>query len=59
MKVSVIVPVYNVEKYLNQCLSSLVGQSLEDLEILVVDDGSIDSSSEIIDEFATRYPGLS
>lgn len=56
MKVSVIVPVYNVEKYLNQCLSSLVGQSLEDLEILVVDDGSIDRSSEIIDEFATRYP---
>ena len=43
-KVSVIVPVYNVEKYLKQCLDSIVDQTLEDLEIVLVDDGSVDSS---------------
>ena len=46
-KVSVIVPVYNVEKYLKQCLDSIVDQTLEDLEIVLVDDGSVDSSGTI------------
>ena len=52
MKVSVIVPVYNVEKYLGKCLDSLVNQTLTDLEILVVNDGSPDRSQDIIDNFA-------
>ena len=47
-KVSVIVPVYNVEKYLKQCLDSIVDQTLEDLEIVLVDDGSVDSSGTIM-----------
>ena len=55
-KVSIIVPVYNVEKYLAKCLDSLVNQTLEDVEIIVVDDGSKDNSKQIIDEFQTRYP---
>ena len=55
-KVAVIVPVYNVEKYLRKCLHSLVNQTLRDIEILVVDDGSTDGSSNIIDEFQNRYP---
>lgn len=55
-KVSVIVPVYNVEKYLEKCLNSLVGQTLSDIEILVVNDGSPDNSQAIIDDFAARYP---
>ena len=56
MKVSVIVPVYNVEKYLGKCLDSLVNQTLTDLEILVVNDGSPDRSQDIIDNFAEKYP---
>ncbi len=55
-KVSVIVPVYNVENYLHQCLQSLVDQTLADIEILVVNDGSPDNSQAIIDEFAAAYP---
>ena len=56
MKVSVIVPVYNTKDYLKQCLDSLVAQTLEDLEILVVDDGSTDGSTEIIRGYAECYP---
>ncbi len=56
VKVSVIVPVYNVEQHLEKCLDSLVSQTLEDIEILVVNDGSPDNSQAIIDDYATRYP---
>ena len=55
-KVSVIVPVYNVEKYLEKCLNSLVCQSLEAIEIIVVNDGSTDNSQAIIDGFNEKYP---
>jgi len=47
-KVSIIVPVYNVENYLTKCLDSLIGQSLQDIEIIVVNDGSKDKSEVII-----------
>ena len=56
MKVSVIVPVYNTEAYLEKCLVSLVQQTLEELEILVVDDGSTDRSLQIAKEFEAAYP---
>lgn len=56
-KVSIIVPVYNVENYLTKCLDSLIGQSLQDIEILVVNDGSKDRSEEIIQQYAGKYPG--
>lgn len=52
--VSVIVPVYNVEKYLNKCLESIVKQSYPELEIIVVNDGSTDSSGLICDEWKNR-----
>ena len=55
--VSVIVPVYNREDYLNRCLDSLVNQTLEEIEILAVDDGSTDGSMDILQSYAHRYPG--
>ena len=53
-KVSVIVPVYNVEPYLRECLDSIVGQTLPDIEILCIDDGSTDGSPAILREYAAR-----
>jgi len=55
-KVSVIVPVYNVEKYLKKCLHSLVNQTLQEIEILVINDGSSDGSQKIIEEFQKKFP---
>ena len=56
IKVSVIVPVYNTEKYLKKCLDSLVQQTLEEIEIIVVNDGSPDNSQAIIDRYVKEYP---
>lgn len=55
-KVSVVVPVYNTERYLTKCLDSLVNQTLREIEIVVVDDGSKDSSSQLIAEYYGKYP---
>lgn len=51
-KISVIVPVYNVEKYLSRCIESILAQTFTDFELLLIDDGSKDASSKICDEFA-------
>jgi polysaccharide biosynthesis protein PslF len=56
--VSVIVAVYNVEKYLSQCLDSLVNQTLKNIEILVIDDASTDNSAGIINDYKARYPNI-
>ena len=53
-KVSVIIPVYNVEKYLRQCLDSVVNQTLKDIEIICIDDGSTDNSLNILKEYAQK-----
>lgn len=57
-KVSVIVPVYNVEQYIEKCLTSLVNQTLKDIEIIVVNDGSKDNSKKIIDNFLDKYKNI-
>ena len=53
-KVSVLVPVYNVKKYLRQCLDSLAAQTLDDIEFICIDDGSTDGCSEILDDYAAK-----
>lgn len=53
-QVSVIIPVYNVEKYLRQCLDSVINQTLKDIEIICVDDGSTDNCPNILDEYAAK-----
>lgn len=55
-KVSIIVPVYNVENYIDKCLESLVNQTLQDIEIIVVNDGSTDNSEIIIKSYIDKYP---
>ena len=51
MKVSVIIPVYNAEKYLERCLRAILGQTHKDLEIILINDGSTDRSGDIIRSF--------
>lgn len=53
-KVSIIVPVYNVEKYLERSLNSLINQTLKDIEIICVNDGSKDNSLKILEEYSKK-----
>ena len=52
--ITIIIPIYNVEKYLSKCLNSVIKQDYKNLEILLIDDGSTDSSGKIADEYGTR-----
>ncbi|EFU8711396.1 glycosyltransferase family 2 protein, partial [Campylobacter jejuni] len=53
-KISVIIPIYNVEKYLDKCLKSVINQTYKNLDIILVDDGSIDNSLNIAKEYAKK-----
>ena len=53
-KISVIIPVYNIASYLQRCLDSVISQTYKNLEIIVVNDGSLDNSLEILEEYAIR-----
>jgi glycosyltransferase EpsH len=53
-KVSIVVPVYNVKDYIHRCIDSLIHQTLKDIEIILIDDGSTDNSRNIIDEYASK-----
>ena len=57
-KVSVIIPVYNVEEYIGLTLDSLVNQTLKDIEIIVIDDGSTDNSRQIIEDYEKKYKNI-
>lgn len=56
MRFSVVVPIYNVERYLSECLDSLVGQIFKDFEVILINDGSTDSSPSICERYLDRYP---
>ena len=58
-KVSVIVPVFNVEKYLRQCLDSILQQTYQNLEIIIINDGSTDGSDAICREYAAKDSRIS
>ena len=53
-KVSIIVPIYNSEKYMNKCIESILNQTLTEIEIILVNDGSTDNSGKIIDNYAKK-----
>ena len=55
MKFSIIIPVYNVRTYLQDCISSVINQTFDDYEMILVDDGSTDGSGELCENIATRY----
>lgn len=55
-KVSIIIPVYNTEKYIAACLDSVLGQTLKEIEVILINDGSTDSSLKIMEEYRERYP---
>lgn len=56
LKVSIIIPVYNVEKYLRKCLNSIYFLDLSDKEVIIINDGSTDSSPDILNEYKNKYP---
>ena len=56
--ISIIVPVYNAEKYLVKCLDSLVNQTKKNIEIILVNDGSKDKSIDILNEYKEKYPDM-
>lgn len=58
MKISIVVPVYNVECYLSECVESLLNQDFNEYEILLIDDGSTDSSPEICDSYSRSYDNI-
>lgn len=58
IKISVIIPVYNVEPYLKRCLDSVCNQTLENIEIICIDDCSTDNSAKILQEYVTKYQNL-
>jgi glycosyltransferase involved in cell wall biosynthesis len=57
--ISVIIPIYNTERYLRRCIDSVIAQSFRDIEIILVDDGSPDKAGSIADEYAERYDNIS
>lgn len=59
IKITVVIPVYNVEKYLNKCVDSVIAQNFNDFEIILVDDGSTDDSGVLCDDFASKYDFIS
>ena len=58
MKISVIVPVYNAEKYIEECINSVLSQTYQNFELILINDGSPDKSGQICDKFAKQYSNI-
>ncbi len=58
IKVSIVIPVYNVESYLEECMESVINQSLDDIEIICINDGSTDSSLKILERYESKYNNI-
>lgn len=58
MKFSIILPCFNSKSYINKCVDSILSQSFSDYELIVIDDGSTDGTSQILDEYASTYPHI-
>ena len=56
--VSVVIPVYNAEKYINKCIDSIINQTLDDIEIILIDDGSTDGSGVICDDYSKIHSNI-
>ena len=56
--VSIIVPVYNVQRYLQKCIYSILNQNYKDIEIILVDDGSTDNSGKMCDDYQAQYSNV-
>ena len=56
--ISIVIPIYNTERYLHQCIDSILAQRVRDYEVLLVDDGSTDGSAAVCDEYAQKEPGV-
>lgn len=56
MRFSVLIPMYNAERYISECINSILNQDYQDYEIIIVDDGSTDNSSDIVDSYQAQYP---
>ena len=57
-KITLVIPVYNSEKYIGRCLDSILNQTYNDVDILVINDGSKDKSKEIIEEYQRKYNNI-
>lgn len=58
MEISIIIPVYNVERYLKKCMDSILVQSFQDFEVILVNDGSVDESGSLCEEYARKYANI-
>lgn len=56
--ISVIIPVYNVEEYLEECLNSIINQTYKHIEVIIINDGSTDNSYKVINEYANNYKNM-
>lgn len=57
-KISVIVPVYNAEKFIDKCIESVIGQTYKEIELILVNDGSKDNSLKILQKYEKQYPKM-